>query len=518
MDIYNVSNPVQPIHLATVKTPPFVGSLDIWSVIISGSYAFLTDGYYGVYVIDISDPVNPSIKAHATTQGFAPNLAVGDGYIYVCDQDSGLRIFQAENYASIPEEREIIPLFPTEPPTIELPTNFYIYKDKGSFHSVDIIKDMVVIAAGDEGLHLVQLKSQMPKINTLELDNFSFALDVSVWNENIFLAESNGLKIWTINESNQFVKKGSYYSSAYKVEVLSNNRAILAVNDYRIHVLDTSDPANPEMISNFLLPQFIQQICPTVFNQHYACIANMNGFTVIDLENSNDPIQYTSYEHSCYGCAIYEDGSNTIGYFVGWSGLHIYDMKQESPNLISHINLSDLNIEFYGNLTIENSMLILSSWDEGSFAIFDISNPVSPTLKAVYYTDFNCGPASYHNSAYMIPNGRGGLLFVLEEALVPSLGLTTGILYIPTMVLDGKDCYETELEYAGVYLGNYYFKLKSAKQCSLFVYEESTFDTGTGILYIPTMELNGNSYKVELEYAGYYLGDMYFKLKSFTPK
>ena len=52
-----------------------VGSLDAVDnagiVAISGDYAFVTDGYYGLRVIDISDPTNPSLTQTADTPGNA---------------------------------------------------------------------------------------------------------------------------------------------------------------------------------------------------------------------------------------------------------------------------------------------------------------------------------------------------------------------------------------------------------------------------------------------------------------
>jgi hypothetical protein len=137
-------------------------------------------------------------------------------------------------------------------------------------------------------------------------------------------------------------------------------------------------------------------------------------------------------------------------------------------------------------------------------------------------SDYSTTPGAYDESY----NGGDYDVFVSKldsnlsaegECSVSTFNSITGILYIPKMVY-GNDCYEVDFNYAGVYLGNYYFILKSAKQCSNSSCEESTLNAITGILYIPTMELNGNDYKVELEYAGYYLGDMYFSLKSFTSK
>jgi glucose/arabinose dehydrogenase/plastocyanin len=107
-----------------------------------------------------------------------------------------------------------------------------------------------------------------------------------------------------------------------------------------------------------------------------------------------------------------------------------------------------------------------------------------------------------------------GVIVVCEESTLDSI---TGVLHIPSMAFENNN-YEVELEYAGMYLGDIYFKLKSFIQNSISACEESTLDSITGILHIPSMAFENNNYEVELEYAGMYLGDIYFKIKSATPK
>ena len=62
---------------------------------VSGGYAYVTDGYSGLVIIDISDPTNPVQAGHYDTVGDAVGVAVSGGYAYVADGDNGLVILSS---------------------------------------------------------------------------------------------------------------------------------------------------------------------------------------------------------------------------------------------------------------------------------------------------------------------------------------------------------------------------------------------------------------------------------------
>ncbi|MCD8221439.1 MAG: hypothetical protein LUD07_04460 [Clostridiales bacterium] len=61
LEIYDVSDPENPVHLSTVKT---LGRLSCdgdegWDVVAAGDYAYLSSRYNGLYVFDVSNRENP---------------------------------------------------------------------------------------------------------------------------------------------------------------------------------------------------------------------------------------------------------------------------------------------------------------------------------------------------------------------------------------------------------------------------------------------------------------------------
>jgi hypothetical protein len=68
-------------------------------VTVSGDYAFIADGTYGLQVIDISNPTSPTLLGNYDTSGEARGVTVSGDFAFVADYGSGLqviRVFQHE--------------------------------------------------------------------------------------------------------------------------------------------------------------------------------------------------------------------------------------------------------------------------------------------------------------------------------------------------------------------------------------------------------------------------------------
>ncbi|MFN3821717.1 MAG: T9SS type A sorting domain-containing protein, partial [bacterium] len=76
-------------------------------VAVSGSYAYLADGFSGVRVVDISDPREPREVGYYDSPGFAWDVAVSGDLIYLADA-SNLGIYRF-TLLSAPEEEKGIP-------------------------------------------------------------------------------------------------------------------------------------------------------------------------------------------------------------------------------------------------------------------------------------------------------------------------------------------------------------------------------------------------------------------------
>ena len=67
---------------------------DAWIVEVSGSLAYVTVPYYGLQIIDVSDPRTPVLVGSYDTPGKASGVAISGSLVYVADQEGGLVILR----------------------------------------------------------------------------------------------------------------------------------------------------------------------------------------------------------------------------------------------------------------------------------------------------------------------------------------------------------------------------------------------------------------------------------------
>ena len=95
LQVIDISNPVSPSIAGSYDTPGTARQ-----VVVSDGYAYIAARSSGLQVIDIRNPVSPSFMGSASTPSDAFGLAVSSGYAYVATWGSGLQVFDIGNPAS----------------------------------------------------------------------------------------------------------------------------------------------------------------------------------------------------------------------------------------------------------------------------------------------------------------------------------------------------------------------------------------------------------------------------------
>ena len=94
---YIAANGLWVVDISTPSSPTEVGFLGLQGgvdVAIAGDYAYVAGGWYGLVVADVSDPANPTQVSSYNLPGFAGDVAVANGDVYVADSQSGLFILR----------------------------------------------------------------------------------------------------------------------------------------------------------------------------------------------------------------------------------------------------------------------------------------------------------------------------------------------------------------------------------------------------------------------------------------
>ena len=169
--IVNISDPLSPGSPVYVSTPYATG------VFVSGDYAYVADLYDGLAIIDISDPQNPGEPLYQATNG-ARDVYISGNYAYIADYMSGLTIIdisdplnpgqpinrdtdgQAEsvfvsgNYAYIAIRAGFAVIDISDPTDPGIP---YYHHTTGNAWKIYIWEDFAYIADGSGGLAIMSI-------------------------------------------------------------------------------------------------------------------------------------------------------------------------------------------------------------------------------------------------------------------------------------------------------------------------------------------------------------------------
>jgi hypothetical protein len=178
LEIMDISNPAQPLHLSTThcQYPD-----EVWlasEAEIQNGYAYLTDGFEGLLIIDISDPTNPQKVSQVNgLGGIAQSLALADKFAYVATQDSGISLIDISN----PLTPELVATFSTG------------YKDTTS---IELDDDYVYVGTYNTGLHVMDVSTPLSPREVARYDTTSIISGITLANGYIYLAtEQEGLLI-----------------------------------------------------------------------------------------------------------------------------------------------------------------------------------------------------------------------------------------------------------------------------------------------------------------------------------
>ncbi|MCK9335967.1 MAG: hypothetical protein M0Q99_11735 [Candidatus Cloacimonetes bacterium] len=88
LQIVDVSNPAQPVHLAEFDTDGYASDIAYKNGIVA-----VSSGGGGVYLFDVSNPAKPKLMDHITDCGYANTVTFVENTIVVASRDDGVLIY-----------------------------------------------------------------------------------------------------------------------------------------------------------------------------------------------------------------------------------------------------------------------------------------------------------------------------------------------------------------------------------------------------------------------------------------
>jgi hypothetical protein len=435
LEIFDISQPAAPRWISRIKTPPrYRLFMDMWGVKLSGRYAFLSDTYNGVFVVDVSDPARPRFAGHrelptvaARGEGYiftgdrvpspAAGLALGRECIYAAGGYSDLHVIAARGLAA-PEPPEPDKPASIPPPEAARPDpRFRVFQPGGQIHDVVLWgKDAsgaarLLIAAGNAGLHIARLRDGVEVTARHKTEGIVYGAAVA--GDRVFLAEGmGGLSIW---RGDKLAPIGRYRlpgQSIKQVTVDPKGRyAMLHVGLNKLEIVDVSGPNAPKkVLEDARLGLFYRRPLTTSAERPGGLVNwGHDGLFLYDVDSATPPrgpaFAYPFGVSARCGAARFRDG-----WLVTYGGKYFLLRPGETrpPAELGPVGVKGHSL--WGKPTISGDTLFVSDPYAGRVAAVDIADVAQPRLLDEIEVSEHPGFVVEHEGLALVPAGYQGLL------------------------------------------------------------------------------------------------------------
>jgi hypothetical protein len=359
------------VDISHPATPTFVSQLlidrgfngvapgDDHMIQVSGNYVYFGQNTDGIVVIDVSNPAQPQVKAHF---GSAYDyFAIAGHYAYVLGAQMGLYIFDISD--------------PTAPMQVGNLINSISYA-KG----IEVSGDYAYVVQPGTGLRIINVSNpSAPWETMLYRPQFSNVEAIAIHANRAYLTDPAGMTILDISNPDTPVAVGDYRPSTlvpvYASDIY-NNYVLLQHYGY-YDIVDVSDPSHPVAVAGNLGNYIAYNV---TVNDNYLYIASWyDGVIIKDLTTIPAPTLIGTYTTPSEIRAI--DCSGHYAYLCsGNGGMIVCDIADPTrPQAVSQYVVPGVE---YTDLAISGSHAFLEN--KKSLQIFDLSDPVHPTLAGTY--------------------------------------------------------------------------------------------------------------------------------------
>lgn len=354
LEVFDCTNKTNPTYTYEYTD----GEIGYYSFNIYENYAFAYNDY-AVEILEISDPTNITSVHLEIFNGYTSNIVLDGDFAFVADRTS-LEILDIAD--------------PTNPTKV----GFYHDSDGGLIVDLFVRNGYVYILEQDVGDSILVILNIADPANPIYEGNISFtgqSMDIYVDDDFAYVAQAwNGLAIIDIYYPDYPMKSLQYNELGWiwGVNKIGDN-LILAAEDY-MHVVDVTNPYNPEQIGNYTRPN--AWYWGVEIQNNYGFFVCIEGFDIIDLSNLLEPVkvgQFFTYENpdtlKVDGQYVYLLDANL--------GLLICDTENiVHPRLIGQYD--DLAVT-HCSLDVRKGYIFLAEGDDGTRIL--ISDPLLYTVE-----------------------------------------------------------------------------------------------------------------------------------------
>lgn len=275
--ILDVFNPAS-ISVLSASTPNVQSSLDTFS---DGNLAVVSSRFFGLNVVDVSNPSAPVLNALVDNLGFAYKVALEDGLLYLMDIAGKLTIYDVNDPAS--------PVFLSR-----------LFTTPNS-ENIAVTGGLVYIVDSDGGSGRITLiDARIPTnpqiLEVIPTTSQSFGIDLTV-NRAYTASGFGGLRVYSRNPLTGGVSLISTLptgNNAYYVR-RKDDLALIANFGGGLFVADISNELNPVQASAVVTGQLVQSLDFRESEPFVVLADGNNGLTVVNLTDPAAPVNEGSF-------------------------------------------------------------------------------------------------------------------------------------------------------------------------------------------------------------------------------
>ncbi|HOU13283.1 MAG TPA: hypothetical protein PKZ84_09195 [Anaerolineae bacterium] len=474
--VLDVSDPLL-ISLAgqTDVLPTIVGD-----VAVAGNYAYVAAGTGGMFVVDVTDPVQPTIVGYYAAPVSANGVAVAGDYAYVAAGDNTLRVVSvampatpsavgsvpvtaaqrvavAGSYAYVVGGTTLTAVNVTNPSSPAVAGTLVV--PQSALQDIEAVGDRAYLAAGGAGLYVANIANPVP-VFAGSYDTPGVASGVAVAGDYAYVADGYyGLRI--INLVNPAISPSvfdtadlasavvlihdtAFVADRYRglrainvlypetpvevgyYDIVGNARSLLlagrllyvADDDGGLRILDVADPSQPREVGHYDTPGNAASVA--VAGQ-YAYVADGLDVRIIDISTLTAPTLkgvFPTYNGWAYALAV-RQGYLYIAEGGGARGLHVADLVNPLKPVTRAFEDSAGNAL---DLALAGNRVYLAA-ESGGLRVIDITNPVSPTTLFTGTKGVNVSDVAVEGTmAYLVDGSR---LYGVNVASAPASTVMT---------------------------------------------------------------------------------------------
>ncbi|GAB4170305.1 MAG: hypothetical protein Kow00108_04310 [Calditrichia bacterium] len=302
-------------------------------------YLFVGNQWFGIQIIDVSNPVNPAVTSEIKVSGSPRNAVYHDDYLYISDADGGIYIYNVSNISS-PQKIKYMRLgMDVQWVSLEYP---YLY-----------------LGLGEDGFAIYEISEPENPVQLSLTKTRNFVWELTKNGNYLYVSDNRGgLRIFDIQNPESPQLAGVFDTpNMVRSVIVDGNYAYVADGPGGLWIIDVTKPEVPSKISHVDVNGFSYGVYKS--GQYVYLADEKKGLQIINVSDPSHPVTERNVVPESPAYDVFKH--NIYLYLCTDQSLKIY--RHDNPPVLADV--PDLVID-------ENSMLTyqLNAHDPDNDPIF----------------------------------------------------------------------------------------------------------------------------------------------------